>query len=69
MNFALFGSASAVIQLHIVAAIGGLALGAYVLSMPKGTWAHRAAGRSFAVALLVTAISSFWITGSDGAYS
>ncbi|MFZ4757832.1 MAG: DUF2306 domain-containing protein [Burkholderiaceae bacterium] len=49
------------ILIHVLAAVAALALGAYVIAARKGTPAHRLAGRSWVVAMSVTALSSFFI--------
>lgn len=51
---------------HALAAFAAIALGAAMFLAPKGTFAHRIAGRAWVGLMLVTAISSFWIrrTGS-----
>lgn len=53
-------------MLHMSAALLAVPLGAWLLLRAKGTAAHRTAGRVYAAALLVTAVSSFWITGIAG---
>ena len=62
-------SFSPVILVHVVAAVIALGLGALVFLRRKGTATHGWMGRTWAVLMLVVAISSFWITGSDGLYS
>lgn len=57
-----------IIVTHMVAALTALALGSYVFLTPKGTAAHRLAGRVWAVLMLVTAISTYWIRAS-GSFS
>ena len=52
------------IWIHLSAAIAALALGAGVFLARKGTFAHRMAGRSWALLMLVTAVSTYWIRGS-----
>jgi uncharacterized membrane protein len=49
------------IAVHVVAAVLALGLGAWVLAARKGTRSHRLAGRGWAVAMAVTAASSFFI--------
>ncbi len=53
--------ASLAIQLHAYSAILAFLLGGFVLFRPKGTAAHRLAGRLWAGLMLVTAGSSFFI--------
>ena len=50
-----------VIALHLGAALIALVLGAVQLARVKGTPAHRLLGRIWVVAMVVTAVSSFWI--------
>jgi uncharacterized membrane protein len=57
-----------IIVTHMVAALAALALGSYVFLTPKGTVAHRLAGRVWAVLMLITAISTWWIR-SSGSFS
>lgn len=57
-----------VIWIHLVTALTVLALGAGVFLARKGTFAHRVAGRSWALLMLVTAMSTFWIR-SSGSFS
>ena len=53
-----------IIVTHMVAALTALALGSYVFLTPKGTVAHRTAGRVWVALMLVTAISTYWIRTS-----
>lgn len=52
--------------LHLATVIPAVPLGAYVLYAPKGTRGHKAAGRVWALLMLVTAIDSFWLRGLTG---
>jgi uncharacterized membrane protein len=61
-------AAPAVIQLHIVAAITAVVAGGIIMLMRKGVGLHRHIGWLFAVAMLVVAISSFWM-GRNGQFS
>jgi uncharacterized protein (DUF2141 family)/uncharacterized membrane protein len=58
-----------VVAVHVAAALLALALGALVFLRRKGTATHGWMGRAWAGLMLVTAISTFWITGDDGKYS
>jgi uncharacterized membrane protein len=58
-----------VVLIHVAAALVALALGALVFLRRKGTVTHGWMGRSWAVLMLVVAVSSFWITGDDHKYS
>ncbi|MFK7843538.1 MAG: DUF2306 domain-containing protein [Sphingorhabdus sp.] len=49
------------IMLHLSTVIPAIPLGAFVLWRKKGDNMHRRLGRIWAVLMLVTAISSFWI--------
>ena len=49
------------IAIHLAAALAALPLGGWILARPKGTPAHRAAGRAWAGLMLMVAISSLWI--------
>jgi uncharacterized membrane protein len=49
------------IALHVIAALLAVLIGAWVLAARKGTPAHRLAGRGWAIAMAVTATSSFFI--------
>jgi uncharacterized membrane protein len=62
MSLAPLAAAPTVIQIHVAAALLALAGGGIVAIMRKGTAQHRQVGYVFAVGMLVTAISSFWIT-------
>jgi uncharacterized membrane protein len=52
---------TAVFTVHLIAAIGALAVGAIVLSRPKGTSIHKLIGRIWVALMATTAISSFWL--------
>jgi len=56
------------IALHLCAAVFALLLGVGILFLRKGTPSHKALGRLWVAVMLVTAISSFWIT-RDGQWS
>lgn len=61
MTLAPLLSASPAIQLHAAAAILAFGVGLLQLTRPKGDRAHRALGYLWAAAMLVVALSSFWI--------
>ncbi len=63
MTLAPLFAAPPVTQFHAAAAVLALLSGTLVLGLAKGTRTHLALGRLFAVAMLATAVSSFWITG------
>lgn len=52
--------------IHLGTVIPAVPLGAFVLWAPKGTRGHKAAGRVWALLMLVTAIASFWLRGLTG---
>lgn len=56
-----------VIALHMTTALLAVPLGGWLLFRAKGTTAHRLGGRLYVALMLVTAVSSFWITGLAGA--
>jgi uncharacterized membrane protein len=60
---------SPLILLHMLTAFAALGLGGLVFLRRKGTASHGWTGRAWVLLMLLTAISSFWITGSDGLYS
>ncbi len=53
-----------VILIHTAAALLALLLGGATLAMQKGTRRHKILGRTWVVAMLVTATVSFWIKRS-----
>ncbi len=50
------------IAIHLTAAVYSLLTGTLQLTMKKGTPLHRYLGRTWMVAMLITATSSFWIS-------
>jgi uncharacterized membrane protein len=48
---------------HLVGAAWALLVGAVQLSRPKGTPSHRLLGQSWMLAMIVVAVSSFWLQG------
>lgn len=61
MNIAPVLNASAVIQLHLLAAVLALGLGAVQLVLAKGTLSHRRLGYVWTGMMAVVALSSFFI--------
>jgi uncharacterized membrane protein len=57
------------LPVHLVCALVALPLGAFVLWRPKGTASHKALGRTWAVLMLVIAISSYWLRTLSGGFS
>lgn len=54
------------IVIHLAAALTALALGARIFLAAKGTPAHRLLGRTWAILMLVTAVSTWWIRSNGG---
>lgn len=61
MNFAPLLVAPLAVQIHALSAIAALVLGALVLFRRKGTPLHKAMGRVWALLMLATATSSWFI--------
>ena len=59
-------SASLAIQVHVVAAITCFLIGLVLLLAPKGFAFHKTFGWAWVIAMAVTALSSFFITGIMG---
>lgn len=66
VDFALFAIQPLVLQLHILAALGTVALGGLIFSMRKGRAFHRTAGWIWVVLMATTAVSSLFIVGING---
>ncbi len=66
VDFALFAAQPTVLQLHVLAALGTVALGGLILSMRKGRTFHRTAGWIWVVLMATTAVSSLFIVGLNG---
>jgi len=49
------------LALHLPAALAALVVGGWILLRPKGTPAHRAAGRVWLALMLVVTITSLWL--------
>lgn len=54
------------IPFHLATVLPAVPLGAWLLWRPKGTSAHRLAGRLWVVLMLLTALSSFWVRRLTG---
>jgi uncharacterized membrane protein len=52
--------------IHLGTVLPALPLGAYILLSRKGGRVHRLLGRTWAGMMMVTAISSFWLTSNGG---
>lgn len=61
LNLAPFMAAGWIVQLHVIAAITALVLGAVQLVAPKGTLPHRTLGYGFAILMLTVAITAIFI--------
>lgn len=68
MNFALILTAEPAIQLHIITVIIALITNALILTMRKGTRIHRRVGWVWAVTMILTSITTFWINSFDFAW-
>lgn len=66
VDVALFAAQPLVVQLHILAALGTVALGGLIFSMRKGRTFHRTAGWIWVVLMATTAVSSLFIVGLNG---
>lgn len=65
-DLALFAAQPWVIQLHLLAAVGSVALGGVILSLRKGDARHRFMGWGWVVLMGATAGSSLFIVGING---
>lgn len=65
-DWALLASQTAAVQIHVVAALFALLIGAVVLLRPKGRGPHKALGWCWIAAMTTTALSSLFITGLNG---
>jgi uncharacterized membrane protein len=69
-DWALWARLSLVLQLHVLAAVIAIVIGAVLMLRPKGRGLHKALGWSWVAAMGTTAVSSLFITGLNGdAYS
>ena len=59
-------TASLAIQIHVVAALSAFIIGVVLLLAPKGMRFHKTLGGTWVIAMTVTAVSSFFITGLMG---
>jgi len=65
-DWALWARQPWVLQLHILAAVTALAIGAVLMMRPKGRGLHKAMGWGWVIAMGTTAVSSLFITGLNG---
>lgn len=69
-DFGLIAQRPLPLQIHLYAAVAAFVVGLYQLIGPKGKTPHRLLGWLWVVLILITAISSFFLTGLNGdAYS
>ena len=59
-------AASLTTQIHVAAAMSALFIGSAILIAPKGLRFHKTMGWAWVAAMMVTAISSFFLTGLMG---
>jgi uncharacterized membrane protein len=59
------------VAIHLATIVPALAIGLWQLAAPKGTRPHRFLGWAWILAMAITAVTSFWITGinSGGRWS
>ena len=62
-NFAPLFEASFIVQTHVYSAVLSLVLGIWIMFGTKGTKLHKTMGKVWVIALLSTAVSSFWLHG------
>ncbi|MEO9459352.1 MAG: DUF2306 domain-containing protein [Lentilitoribacter sp.] len=62
-NFSPLFDASFTVQTHVYAAVLSLLLGIWIMFGTKGTKLHKRVGKVWVIALLITAVSSFWLHG------
>jgi len=65
-DLALFAAQPTVIQVHILAALGTVALGLLIFAMRKGRALHRTAGWVWVTLMMATAGSSLFMVGLNG---
>ncbi len=65
-DLALLAAQPWIIQLHLLAAIGTVALGGAILSLRKGDTRHRTMGWAWVALMGTTALSSLFIVGING---
>ncbi|MEL7540472.1 MAG: DUF2306 domain-containing protein [Pseudomonadota bacterium] len=59
-------TASLAIQIHVVAALSAFLVGVILLLAPKGLRFHKTLGWTWVLAMTITAVSSFFMTGLMG---
>lgn len=66
IDLAPYLTAPVAVQIHVVAAISAFFIGLTLLLAPKGFRLHKTLGWGWVIAMAVTALSSFFITGLMG---
>ncbi|MEO0608632.1 MAG: DUF2306 domain-containing protein [Pseudomonadota bacterium] len=66
IDLAPYLAASAAVQIHVIAALTAFFVGLTLLLAPKGFRLHKTLGWTWVIAMAVTALSSFFITGLMG---
>jgi len=61
MDFSLLFGASAIVQTHLLFAVGAFLIGGIQLLLKKGTSLHKVLGRLWVVVMLIVSLTSFWI--------
>lgn len=62
-NFSPLFDASFIVQTHVYSAVLSLLLGIWIMFGTKGNKLHKTVGKVWVIALLITAVSSFWLHG------
>ena len=65
-EFGLIARQSLTLKLHLLAALTALAVGVVIMLRPKGVGLHKTLGWSWVLAMMVTAVSSLFLTGLNG---
>ena len=63
LSAAPFLTATLAVQIHVTAALSTFFIGLAILMAPKGLGFHRTLGWTWVIAMTITAVSSFFITG------
>lgn len=59
-------AASMAVKIHVTGALSAFGIGGVLLAAPKGMRLHKTLGWSWVIAMAVTAVSSFFLTGLMG---
>jgi len=65
----LIAARNVALPVHLACALIALPLGAFVLWRPKGDATHKLLGRTWALLMLVIAVSSYWLRTLNGGFS